>query len=128
MTKHNAHISALFNELEGPSVRAVTITADKALISLHVDTQLAWFEGHFPAHKVLPGVVQIDWAGKIGKALFAGEHRFSKLTNIKFKSMVLPDTTMDLELHFNAEKGALKFHFFNESESFSMGSFTFIPS
>ena len=126
--KSNLPFSKLFNLNEGPRVLAVNTATDKMVLTLHVDNQLTWFEGHFPEHKVLPGVVQIDWAGKIGKAVFLNDQVFSQLTNIKFKSMVLPDTTMDLELRFNGEKGTLTFHFFNESDSFSTGSFKFIPS
>lgn len=128
MTNQVHPINALFNACEGPTVKTVQASADKAHLTLHVDPQLAWFEGHFPEQKVLPGVVQIDWAGKIAKALFVQDYAFKQLTNIKFKTMVMPDTTLDLELAFNAEKGALKFHFFNQSESFSMGSFKFIVS
>ena len=119
--------STLFNPLEGPEILAETTSEENVLLTLYVNDNLLWFDGHFPQHKVLPGVVQIDWAGKIGKAVYASDRVFSQLTNIKFKSMVLPDTTMNLELRFNAEKGALAFHYFNEGDSFSTGSFKFIP-
>ncbi|WP_414829120.1 thioester dehydrase [Alteromonas sp. H39] len=126
--KTKSTFSTLFGQNEGPEILAESTSADNAVLSLYVSDKLSWFDGHFPQQKVLPGVVQIDWAGKIGKAVFAGDRVFSQLTNIKFKSMVLPDTRMTLELRFNAEKGTLAFHYFNESDSFSTGSFKFIPS
>ena len=125
--KHE-QLNGLFNGLEGPVILASEAENDKVLLTLYVREQLTWFAGHFPEQAVLPGVVQIDWAGKLGRALFVRDKRFTQLTNIKFKSMVMPDTHMDLELVFDEEKGRLKFHFFNASESFSMGSFTFISS
>ncbi|QJR80944.1 hypothetical protein CA267_009215 [Alteromonas pelagimontana] len=122
------NLKTLFKELERPAIIAVEASDTNAQITLHVPESLAWFEGHFPEQPVLPGVVQVDWAGKIGRALFVKNSASRQLTNIKFKTMVLPGTSMILELIYSAEKGILKFHFFNDSESFSMGSFKFIPS
>ncbi|MCW8108908.1 3-hydroxyacyl-ACP dehydratase [Alteromonas ponticola] len=121
-------LNALFKKNEGPTVTAIESLNEKVIIALHVDEKLSWFEGHFPDHKVLPGIVQVNWAGTIGKALLVKECRFKQLVNIKFKTMVLPNIDMKLELSYSAEKGSLKFHYFNENESFSSGSFKFIPS
>lgn len=128
MMNKKTTFSTLFNQFEGPDFLAESSSDDNVVLTLYVSDKLSWFDGHFPQHKVLPGVVQIDWAGKIGKAVFGSDRIFSQLTNIKFKTMVLPDTTMTLELRFHAEKGTLTFHYFNESDSFSTGSFKFIPS
>ena len=121
----NDQLSELFNEYEGPIVTSLETSPDKVLIVLHVPNQLTWFKGHFPDQQVLPGVVQIDWAGKFGKVLFAHSGAFVQMTNVKFKTMVMPETTMTLELINDADKGTIKFHFFNESASFSMGCFKF---
>lgn len=121
-------LAELFNDSERPNITHLELSPENAVITLHVPENLSWFEGHFPDQKVLPGVVQIDWAGKLGRALFVGANSFKQLTNIKFKTMVMPNTQMTLELRYDAEKGNLKFHFFNEEDSFSMGSLKFIPS
>ena len=121
----NDQLSELFNKHEGPTVTDLETSPDKALITLHVPNQLTWFKGHFPDQKVLPGVVQIDWAGKFSKALFTHSGACTQITNVKFKTMVMPETTMTLELSYNAGKGNIKFHFFSESESLSMGCFKF---
>lgn len=120
-------LAALFSAGERPSITALELTPDRALIALHVPDNLSWFEGHFPDQKVLPGVVQIDWAGKFGRALFVGSRAFVQLSNIKFKTMVMPNTKLDLELTYDTEKANLKFHFFNAQDSFSMGSLRFVP-
>lgn len=125
MNSKNHKLSELFNQHEGPSIECADIHDGSAVIQMHVDTHLRWFDGHFPDQKVLPGVVQIDWAGKLGKALFIKEQTFFQLTNIKFKTMVLPGTAMRLELLYNADKGSLKFHFFSDNVSFSTGNFKF---
>ena len=116
-------LKALFNAQEGPTITKVSSDANSAQVTLIVDERLTWFDGHFPDHKVLPGVVQIDWAGKLAKALFVQAGRFHQLTNIKFKSMVMPGTAMQLALHYNAVKQSVTFNFSNQTESFSTGSF-----
>lgn len=119
-------LNALFPSMEGPHILGVESTSDTIRISLHVTEQLSWFDGHFPEQKVLPGVVQVNWAGKLARALFVKDATFQQLSNVKFKTMVLPDTTMQLELSYNAAKQSVKFNYFNDTDSFSMGSFKFM--
>lgn len=119
-------LSALFKPLEGPQILSIDSVDNTVIIALHVPAQLSWFEGHFPEQKVLPGVVQVDWAGKLARALFVNNSAFQQLSNIKFKTMVMPDTAMQLELTFNEAKHTVKFTYFNETDSFSTGSFKFI--
>ncbi|MFC4701784.1 3-hydroxyacyl-ACP dehydratase FabZ family protein [Glaciecola siphonariae] len=119
-------LSGLFTKDQRPEILSVDVAELKALITLHVPEDLSWFDGHFPEQKVLPGVVQIDWAGKFSKALLLNSERFSQLTNVKFKSMVMPNTQMSLELTYLPEKHLIKFHFFSEHDSFSSGSFKFL--
>ncbi len=128
MSNDTHQLMGLFKEAEGPTITDLKLSGDTAVIKLTVNDELRWFDGHFPEQAVLPGIVQINWAGQIGRALFADNAGFKQLTNIKFKTMVLPHTNMELELSYSAEKGILKFHFFNENQSFSLGSFKFIPS
>lgn len=128
MTNTTSALNGLFNPLEGPQISQLETEQDEAVLSLGVASDLRWFDGHFPQQKVLPGVVQIDWAGKLAKALFVDGETFTQLTNIKFKTMVLPDTAMQLKLTHKAAKGIVAFHFFNDTDSFSQGSFKFIAS
>jgi len=121
-------LQALFKAQEGPAITACDMEDATAVVTLTVPEQLAWFDGHFPDNKVLPGVVQVDWAGKLARALFVGKDRFYQLTNIKFKSMVMPGTAMQLSLSYNAAKQSVTFSFFEQSETFSTGSFKFSAS
>ena len=128
MSNQAQALNALFKPSEGPQILSIDSADNSVLITLHVPDQLSWFDGHFPEQKVLPGVVQVDWAGKLARALFVKDDAFQQLSNIKFKTMVMPDTAMQLELTFNATKHSIKFTYFNETDSFSSGSFKFIPS
>ncbi|MDC8829463.1 ApeI family dehydratase [Alteromonas gilva] len=126
MSNQAQALNDLFTPQEGPQIINVDNADDSVRISLHVTDQLSWFDGHFPDQKVLPGVVQVDWAGKLARALFVHDDAFQQLSNVKFKTMVMPDTSMQLELSYNTAKNSIKFHYFNDSDSFSMGSFKFV--
>lgn len=129
MTNSNQQtLSRLFNNNEGPTITGFNQSDLKNLISLHVPEQLSWFEGHFPEQKVLPGVVQLDWAGKFAKALYPNLGAFRQVSNIKFKTVVFPSMDLNLELEHNPDKGNVKFHFHSQTASFSTGIFKFLMS
>ena len=118
-------LNTLFEDYERPEILALNLVGNEANIEIHIPKELSWFEGHFPDQAVLPGVVQIDWAGKLANALFTHSKTFKQLSNIKFKTMVLPDTHLSLALSYNLEKNSLKFHYFDNEMTYSTGSFTF---
>ncbi|GGW84919.1 ApeI family dehydratase [Alteromonas halophila] len=120
-----AQFKDLFKDSEGPVFLSSEVTSTTATLHLHVPHNLSWFEGHFPDQHVLPGVVQVDWVGKLAKALFSELGAFRQLSNIKFKSMILPDTHVSLELQLDADKGNVAFHYVSQSASFSMGTMKF---
>lgn len=118
-------LKSLFKESERPIINKLSQSENSVLVDVHVPQSLAWFEGHFPEQAVLPGVVQIDWAGKLSRALLINSGKFAQLVNIKFKSMVLPNTDLTIELVYVPEKGNVKFHLFNQESSFSTGVLKF---
>ncbi|NVK56213.1 MAG: hypothetical protein HWE26_11385 [Alteromonadaceae bacterium] len=126
MSNQAQALNALFKPSEGPQILSVDAADSTILIALHVPDQLSWFDGHFPGQKILPGVVQVNWAGKLSRSLFVKHDAFVQLSNVKFKTMVMPDTAMQLELSYNAAKHSIKFNYFNNTDSFSMGSFKFM--
>lgn len=123
-TQHTT-LAQLFEQHHGPDILAVEGDDSAVQINLYVPNTTKWFAGHFPEQPVLPGVVQIDWAIKLAKAVFPYSGKFSQVTNLKFKSVVMPDTALTLELAFAPAKGSVSFHYFNTTESFSTGSVKF---
>lgn len=121
-----SQLSALFEPHHGPDIVDTQISEHSAILTLYVPKTIAWFKGHFPDQPVLPGVVQIDWAIKVAKAVFSSQVApFSQITNLKFKSVVLPETEVRLELTLDPIKNSVAFHFVNPEESFSTGTIKF---
>lgn len=107
-----------------PMLSSVEWMEDTVRLSLYVPDDLSYFAGHFPGQPVLPGVVQVHWAGELAKTLFAAKG-FSELKSVKFNSMILPNQTVSLTLSFNADKGSLRFDYVSGEEKFSSGSLVF---
>lgn len=76
---------------------SVARTAAGLRAVLYVHPDLRWFAGHFPGRPLLPGVVQIGWAGAL-----AAEHglagTFAGLSRVKFPGPVVPGDVVALTL------------------------------
>lgn len=99
--------------------------ADVAILSLRIKPNIRWFEGHFPGQPVLPGVVQTHWAIELAKHVFSISQAFQKISNLKFHSMILPDTQLVLELTYKAENSQAAFKYYNDQQQYSEGKIIF---
>ncbi|WP_437225555.1 3-hydroxyacyl-ACP dehydratase FabZ family protein [Planctomicrobium sp. SH661] len=71
-----------------------------------IDPQLDVFQGHYPAHPVLPGVLQCEAAFQAGAVLIAS--RFppepdqvpvvTRLNQVQFRRMVTPGQTIEMDV------------------------------
>jgi len=69
------------------------------------------FQGHFPGNPILPGVIQVDWAIRLGTEAFGPLGDFQGISNLKFMSIIQPLETLELRLTFDREAGKLGFRF-----------------
>lgn len=106
------------------NAQSVEQNSHHLLLELHVLPTLEYFAGHFPEQPVLPGVVQVHWAGELAKHAF-GLQSFSVLQGAKFKTMVLPDSTLNLELIFKADNLSVQFAYFDTDQQYSQGKLVF---
>jgi 3-hydroxymyristoyl/3-hydroxydecanoyl-(acyl carrier protein) dehydratase len=79
-----------------PRVLSVTADSSSATVQLGVSPDLHWFQGHFPGHAILPGVVQIDWAAMICRAVFGHLHAPREIRRLKFRSIIAPPNDVEL--------------------------------
>lgn len=114
-----------FSSNEWPSFLALDIESDdsvsSAAISFVVTDNVKWFEGHFPDQPVLAGVVQTHWVGILSEWLFDIRGEFRRIDNLKFQTVILPDTEVIMSLNFDASKNAVKFFLKNGDVVFSEG-------
>jgi len=97
------------------------IIANKAMLTLQIDSDIADFEGHFPGYPLLAGVTQLDWAVFYGKKLLNAGHHFSGMEVIKFQDPILPGDIVLLTLIWHADKQKLQFSYTSETNQYSSG-------
>ena len=84
---------------------------DRATLQLRIDSDLFWFQGHFPGLPILPGVAQLDWVIHYATSLLAPGKGFAAIESIKFQHPVPPSSLLQLELYWLAEKNQLTFSY-----------------
>ncbi|MEN5044966.1 AMP-binding protein [Pseudomonas koreensis] len=90
-------------------------------LQLSVPPDLAYFSGHFPKAPVLPGVVQVEWALKLGRQLLNLPGKFAGMEVLKFQQLVRPGDEIQLHLRFDPERGKLYFAYRNDTATCSSG-------
>lgn len=83
---------------------------NKLCLRLAIPATLGWFAGHFPTQPILPGVAQLDWVMAYGAQLAPGL-RFSAIDSVKFQRPIVPDTTLNLTLNWDAQRSVLSFSY-----------------
>lgn len=109
-----------------PNVLNVKNISDVAVtLNLHIPKSLDYFPGHFPEYPILPGVVQLHWAIHYAHEFLPIIGSFSNMDNIKFQSIIVPSTDINLSLQWLADKKFLEFSFANDHKKFSSGRIVF---
>ena len=77
--------------------------------AFEVEPEHPAFEGHFPGLPILPGVVQVDWALRLGTEAFGPFGAFAALEHLKFQAVITPGEPLTLELAWDAAANELAF-------------------
>ena len=81
----------------------------------HVTINEPFFQGHFPGHPIMPGVLIIEAMAQVGGMLLMGSFEnpadkvvyFMSLDNVKFRKPVKPGDQLRLELEMVQIRGAV---------------------
>ncbi|MDP2877072.1 MAG: hypothetical protein Q8O00_12870 [Holophaga sp.] len=83
------------------------------------------FQGHFPGNPILPGVMQVDWAVRLGTIAFGPLGDFIGINNLKFMDLVRPGEQLSVFLAFDAPAGKLAFRYEGPDKRKSSGTILF---
>jgi 3-hydroxymyristoyl/3-hydroxydecanoyl-(acyl carrier protein) dehydratase len=84
------------------------------------------FQGHFPGDPILPGVVQLDWAIRLGHEAFGPLGAFQGLQNLKFMDLTRPGEKLELVLAWDPAAAKLGFRYSAEGGKKSSGIVCFM--
>lgn len=114
-----------YNPLEWPQIqshsREQVGDIRNASLRLFISGDLVWLKGHFPGQPVLPGVVQVHWAVSLATILFDIPLTFQAIENLKFQSVVLPNTQLTLNMIYEAKRSRTTFQYRDTEMLFSEG-------
>ncbi|MBU6420837.1 MAG: hydroxymyristoyl-ACP dehydratase [Gammaproteobacteria bacterium] len=111
-----------------PTVLAEHTGSGRRELEILVAKDNPWFEGHFPGHAILPGVVQIGWAVHYAVALQDCPSTPLVLEQVKFKRPILPGARLTLRLSRAADSIQLRYEYCDAQHSYSSGILNFTNS
>ncbi|HEY3490850.1 MAG TPA: 3-hydroxyacyl-ACP dehydratase FabZ [Candidatus Deferrimicrobiaceae bacterium] len=93
--------------------RIVEHDPEKRIVGLkNVTINEPFFQGHFPGHPIMPGVLIVEAMAQVGGILalkaLGGEKRlayFASIDNCKFRKPVVPGDQLRIEIDVTAHKG-----------------------
>jgi 3-hydroxymyristoyl/3-hydroxydecanoyl-(acyl carrier protein) dehydratase len=98
---------------------------ERAVIEMTLEPGLVYFDGHFEAAAILPGVVQVDWAIEQGRKRFPIQGSFQRIEALKFFQVIRAGARVSIELEFDPEKGRLAFCYRGDGVTHSSGRIKF---
>lgn len=108
-----------------PQYESLERSPDGLTLQFVLPPTLDYFEGHFPAVPLLPGVVQIGWAIEIARAEIPLTNRFRGLAGVKFMRVMQPGATVNLLLSCTADRRELTFEYRSAGHACSGGRVLF---
>jgi acyl-CoA synthetase (AMP-forming)/AMP-acid ligase II/3-hydroxymyristoyl/3-hydroxydecanoyl-(acyl carrier protein) dehydratase len=108
-----------------PHIAVLRQDSQSVLLELRIDADLIYFDGHFDDAPVLPGVAQLNWAMILGRRYFTLPPLFSAVHTLKFQQIIVPDSTVMLELQHEPSKAALHFRLYSDAGQHSSGRISF---
>jgi len=109
-------IQALFNVPESQNFKILKMHREPGMVSLKLvfPADSDFYNGHFPAFKLLPAVAQVDMVAELAHALLNTPRAVQRIQRTKFSYPVLPDVPALLEMSYKEESAKVLFTYTNE--------------
>ncbi|WP_340115551.1 AMP-binding protein [Pelagibius sp. 7325] len=111
-----------------PEITGQISDAARVTLGMRLDPKLIYFDGHFEAAAILPGVAQVDWAIQQARKWFSIRGPFQRIEALKFFHVIPAGACVEMALEFDAEKGRLTFQYRRGDVTHSSGRIRFEPA
>ena len=81
-----------------PALVSESLTAETLRWTFRVPTDFPFFEGHFPGHPILPGVIALEWMVAAAERFLGRPIPAAELLNVKFQVVILPGTELEVAI------------------------------
>ena len=106
-----------------PEILSSSTDGSGATYRIRVPAALEHFKGHFPGFPILPGIVQLDWAVRLGRRHFQDLAESAGVDNFKCQALVFPDAELTLDLR--RDETGLHFRYYDAQRTYSSGKILF---
>lgn len=89
---------------------------------LYFEKECKYFDGHFENFKILPALIQIDYAVMVSKKYLNLDYTNYDLTNLKFIRPITPKKEVSLEIMYDKDKQRIEFNYYYNEILMSKGS------
>ena len=114
-------IAAMFeSSVAEPIMQNITKTDTEFIADLTFLKDSSYFNGHFPEHPILPGVIQMHFVLCFIKQYFNKEANDYHILKLKFSNLILPDTPVHFELKRDTEN-EFAFNYSDGNKKYSCG-------
>ncbi len=114
-------IASMFeSNVAEPIMQNITKTDSKFSADLIFLKDSSYFNGHFPGHPILPGVIQMHFVMTFIKQYFNKEATNYHVLKLKFSNLILPDTQIYFELN-KIDDNEFTFEYSHNGNSCSKG-------
>lgn len=114
-------INAMFeSNVAEPIMQNITKTDTEFVADLTFLKDSSYFNGHFPEHPILPGVIQMHFVLSFIKQYFNKDANDYHILKLKFSNLILPDSCVHFELKRNSEN-EFTFSYVNGDKKYSCG-------
>jgi 3-hydroxymyristoyl/3-hydroxydecanoyl-(acyl carrier protein) dehydratase len=112
-----------------PTVLSIEPTGDQtAIVRLALPPDHEAFAGHFPNQKILPGIIQLDWAIQLAARCFGFEPRPATQVRVKFMQIIGPDPAdLSVSLRYDPARTEVTFEYRAGDTMASRGSARLAP-
>ncbi|SEF60080.1 ApeI family dehydratase [Marinobacterium lutimaris] len=107
--------------VERPELLAIEPQDQGVRLRIRLPEELIYFDGHFDAVPILPGVVQLHWAHQLACEHLVQLEQFSGMERVKFQSLARPGDELNLQLAYDPERARLSFSYSDGDIQYSSG-------
>ena len=113
-------IENIFNlNLSFPLILSRKYGENFAIVDLYFYRHCNFFKGHFENYPILPGVVQLFFAGYFAKDAFGVNCSSGQFRRIKFSNLIRPDKIVTLKLEYNNR--GVSYSYYDDVNTYSSG-------